>query len=106
MQEQAILVTTTVATEQQADSLAHAIVENKLAACVQIHPIRSIYRWKGDVSNEPEHLLNIKTLDRNYAALEEFIRERHPYETPEIISIPITGGSQTYLDWLRDSVAG
>ncbi len=88
-----IIVITTVATEQQADALAQSIVTAKLAACVQIQPIRSVYQWKGEVCAESEFRLVIKTSENHYAALEQHIKANHAYETPEIVRLPITGGS-------------
>jgi periplasmic divalent cation tolerance protein len=99
-----ILVLTTVGTRQFANGLARSIVEARLAACVQIQSVQSVYRWKGDIANEPEWLLAIKTVDRLYAVLERHIRANHSYQTPEIVRLPITGGSADYLAWLSASV--
>jgi len=104
MQNEYVLVLTTVASEEDAADLARGIVEARLAACVHIDVIRSIYRWKGEVHNEPEWRLNIKTTAVHYAQLERFIKAHHGYETPEIVRIEIAAGSQEYLAWIRDSV--
>jgi periplasmic divalent cation tolerance protein len=96
-----VIVLTTVATEQHADALAQSIVTAKLAACVQIQPIRSVYRWKGEVCAEPEFRLTIKTIDSLYPALEQHIKANHAYETPEIVKLPITG-SREYLAWIDE----
>lgn len=96
---------TTVPDEQQAGELARSIVAAGLAACVQILPIRSVYRWKGEVCNEPECLLVIKTTAARFPELEQHIRAHHAYETPEIIQLPITAGSHDYLAWIDASVA-
>jgi periplasmic divalent cation tolerance protein len=104
MDDTFILVLTTVATEAQAATLARSIVSAGLAACVQIQPIRSVYRWKGEVCDEPECLLMIKTAARRYAALEQHIKANHAYETPEIVQLPITGGSPQYLHWIEASL--
>lgn len=96
------VVLTTVSTAQAAETLAREIVEARLGACVQIESIQSIYRWQGAVCHEPEHRLSVKTRQARFAALEQFIRARHSYETPEIVQIPITAGSAGYLQWLDD----
>ena len=99
-----VLVLTTVPTEMQATHLAHSIVKHGLAACVQIRSIRSVYRWKGDVCDEAEWLVMIKTTAQKYSDLELHIKENHPYETPEIVKLPIIGGSPEYLAWIDTSV--
>jgi periplasmic divalent cation tolerance protein len=104
MQETYIVVLTTVGTKQFANDLAHSIVEARLAACVQIQAVQSVYRWKGKVSAEPEWLLTIKTTDGKYAELEQHIRANHSYETPEIVRMPIAGGSKEYLAWIGECV--
>ncbi|MDA7417041.1 divalent-cation tolerance protein CutA [Xenophilus arseniciresistens] len=101
----ACIVLTTAGTEDEADQLASAIVEARLAACVQIQRVRSLYRWQGEVRNEPEWQLCIKTRTGRYAALEALIRERHSYETPEIVQLPITAGSADYLRWVAQETA-
>lgn len=100
------LVLTTTATAQEAQSLAQAIVEARLAACVQIQPIQSIYRWQGRLCDETEFRLSVKTPQARYAALERFISAHHGYETPEIVQIPITAGSAAYLQWLDEEAQG
>lgn len=104
MEDTCILVLTTVGTKQFANDLARSIVEARLAACVQIQSVQSVYRWKDEIANEPEWLLGIKTVDRLYTAIEQHIRANHSYETPEIVRLPITGGSAEYLAWLSTAV--
>jgi periplasmic divalent cation tolerance protein len=99
-----VMVLTTVGSEEQAGALARSLVDAKLAACVHIQPIRSVYRWKGDVLDEPEWRLAIKTTAERYDAVERHINERHSYETPEIVRIGIEGGSSEYLKWIEESV--
>jgi periplasmic divalent cation tolerance protein len=99
------VVMTTVATEEQANNLAHSLVDNRLAACVQIQPIRSVYRWKGETCTEPEHLLLIKTAADRFDAIEQHIKAHHSYETPEIVQVPITAGSAEYLRWIDASLS-
>jgi periplasmic divalent cation tolerance protein len=102
----ACIVMTTASTEDEAEALGTAIVEAGLAACVQVQRVRSFYVWQGTLHREPEWLLLIKTLAARYAVLEAFIRERHSYETPEIVQLPITAGSADYLHWLAGGSAG
>jgi periplasmic divalent cation tolerance protein len=96
------VVLTTTATEEEAQSLAHGIVEARLGACVQIQPVQSFYRWQGKLCNEAEFRLSIKTTAMRYAALERFIQKHHSYETPELVQIAITTGSAGYLQWLDE----
>jgi periplasmic divalent cation tolerance protein len=98
-------VTTTVATRAEAERIAATLVEERLAACVQIAgPIASVYRWKGAVENAPEWYCYCKTTRARYPALEARLRALHPYETPEIIAVPIVAGLPAYLAWIEDSV--
>jgi len=98
-------VTTTTETKEQAQTIAQHLVETKLAVCVQITgPITSIYRWKGKVENAQEWLCLIKTRDDLYNKVEAAIKSHHPYETPEIIAVPIVKGSKEYLSWLDDEL--
>lgn len=100
------LVLNTCPDGETARRLAEALVEEKLAACVNILPgLSSVYRWKGAVEHEAEHLLLIKTTAGRYPELEQAIRARHPYEVPEIIALPLSAGSAPYLDWVSDSCA-
>ena len=94
------IVLTAMASEAEADALARQIVEARLGACVQILPVKSIYRWKGALCSEPEWQLSIKTRQARFEALAQFITAHHAYETPEILQIPITAGSAAYLRWV------
>jgi periplasmic divalent cation tolerance protein len=88
-----------------AETLARTLVGEGLAACVNRLPgIRSTYRWQGQVQEDAETLLVIKSTANAYPALERRIRELHPYETPEVIALPIVRGSQPYLEWLDAAV--
>ncbi len=85
-----------------ARALAQRLVESELAACVNVIPgIESHYRWNGMLECESEHLLLIKTHQARLKALEHMIREMVPYETPELLVLPVMGGSQDYLAWMR-----
>ena len=95
------LVMTTVAQEDEAATLAQAIVQARLGACVQVQAVRSFYIWDDQPQAQGEWLLMIKTRAAVYAALQAFVRERHSYETPEIICLPITAGAADYVAWVR-----
>lgn len=100
-------VTTTAGSEQEAEQIAAALVERRLAACVQvIGPIASRYRWQGEVETAREWICVAKTSAARYAELEATIRELHSYEEPEIIATPIVAGSAGYLEWVSQSVGG
>lgn len=99
------LVWVTVGSREEGERLAEALVGERLAACVHVvGPIRSIYRWQGEVHRDEEHLLFIKTTRERCAALERRVRELHSYDVPEVIVLPIEGGSAAYLAWLREQV--
>jgi periplasmic divalent cation tolerance protein len=101
----ALVVLTTCATPEEAKSLAAALVERRLAACVStLSNATSTYRWQGAVRQEQENLLVIKTTEARFAALEQLIRECSSYELPEVLAIPVQTGSARYLDWLRAAV--
>jgi periplasmic divalent cation tolerance protein len=85
----------------EAEKIAKAIVGEKLVACVNIVPVRSVYSWKGEVCDEGEHLLIIKTRSSLIDRLTERIRELHSYEVPEIIAIPIVAGHAPYMEWIQ-----
>jgi len=96
-----ILVSTTTETEQAAQKIAKALVEQRLAACVQVAgPIYSAYRWQGEVQSSQEWLCTAKTRRTLFAQVEKAIAELHSYDCPEIIATPITDGSSAYLAWL------
>lgn len=97
------VVQTALSSEAQAAELARALVQARLAACVQVQPIRSFYVWQERAHDEPEWLLSIKTRLALYPQLEAWLRERHPYDTPEIVCLPITAGSASYLAWVKDN---
>lgn len=90
--------------EAEASTIARTLVEERLAACVNlIAPIRSIYRWRGAIEESRECLLLIKTRTRHYAKLERRIKQMHSYEVPEIVAVPLVQGSRDYLKWIADS---
>ncbi|MDR0776586.1 MAG: divalent-cation tolerance protein CutA [Azonexus sp.] len=98
-----LLLITNCPDETVANAIALAVVEEKLAACVNLLPrVQSIYRWQGVVESASEIPLLIKTTGERYAALEARIRELHPYTVPEIIAVPISRGLPAYLNWLAE----
>ncbi|NWG03076.1 MAG: divalent-cation tolerance protein CutA [Syntrophaceae bacterium] len=99
-----IVVLVTCGSEEEALKIANALVEEHLAACVNmVSPIRSIYRWEGKIWDEKEWLLLIKTQRPRFEELEKRVKSLHSYAVPEIISLAITDGSLAYLNWLRES---
>ena len=101
----AIVVVTTVGTEEQAYLIAREIIARRQAACVNIVPaIRSIYRWKGKICKDGELLLIVKTLQEEFEGVAATIRELHSYELPEILSFGVSQGDQSFLDWIASSV--
>ncbi len=102
-----IQVTTTASSKDEAEKIARALLEKRLAACVQVvGPIESHYWWNGNIEQAGEWLCIIKTLRDKFSAVESAIRANHSYEVPEIVACPIEGGSEPYLRWLRNETAG
>jgi periplasmic divalent cation tolerance protein len=102
LQIETILVITNLPDREIARRLAGRLVEERLAACVNIlAPCESVYRWQGQIETAQEITLLIKTLRTHYGKVEKAIRECHPYELPEIIAVPITAGLPAYLEWLE-----
>jgi periplasmic divalent cation tolerance protein len=88
-----------------AKSLAAGLVEQGLAACVNVLPeIRSIYRWRDEIHDEGEVLLLAKTSRQAYASLESWLLEHHPYEVPEVLALPVQAGAADYLDWVLSEI--
>ena len=98
------IVLVTAGSQTEAEAIAFALVESKLAACVSLNPIRSIYTWSGEVCSDEEWQLTIKTDLTQFEALEAKIRQLHSYEVPEIIALPIVAGSLAYLQWIGQTV--
>jgi periplasmic divalent cation tolerance protein len=96
-----VIVTTTAGSEAVARELAGGVVAARLGACAQIVPVTSVYRWDGTVHTEPEWRVEIKTAADRAGALTAHLRERHPYDLPEIVVTPIAGGSAEYLAWVN-----
>ena len=100
-----IQVLTTTDKKEDAERIATLLVEEKLAACVQIAgPVASLYRWKGKIERAQEWQCWIKSKEVLYEEIEKAIKSVHPYEVPEIIAMPIITGSRDYLEWLESEV--
>jgi periplasmic divalent cation tolerance protein len=101
----AIVVVTTVGTEEQAYLIARELVSRRQAACVNVMPgVRSIYRWKGKICKDGELLLIIKTQEAEFEGVSETIRELHSYELPEILAFNVSKGEKNFLAWIASSV--
>ncbi len=98
------IVLTTAGSREEAETIARALVERRLAACVNVVPVQSVYRWKEKVEDAPEWLLLIKTTAEAFEEVEAAIRELHSYDLPECVAVGIEGGSEEYLDWISDNV--
>lgn len=103
MSPEVLLVLTNCPDDDVAERIALALVENRLAACVNaLPPVQSTYRWQGSVEQASEVPLLIKCTRERYAAVEEAIRQLHPYTVPEIIALPLAAGFAPYLRWVAD----
>ncbi len=101
----ALVVITTVGTEEQANDIARELVCRRHAACVNIVPgLRSVYRWQGKVCRDSEFLLMVKTEEEEYPQVEQAIRELHSYELPEILAFRVERGDANFLAWIRGSL--
>lgn len=99
------MVYITVSSAAEGERIAHALVEERLAACVnRIAGVRSTYRWQGQVEQSEEELLLVKTSQERFPSLARRVQELHRYEVPEVIAVPIAAGSDNYLQWLHEQV--
>ena len=100
-----LVVLVTVPSREKGEEIAGQLVEAQVAACVNVvGPIRSVYRWQGEVCTDDEHLLVIKTTRQRYPELEDKVRALHSYDVPEVLALPVHAGSEAYLDWVVDEV--
>jgi periplasmic divalent cation tolerance protein len=100
-----IVILSTCSDEQEAERIARALVETRLAACVSVVPrVRSFYRWKGAVEDASECLLVIKSSRALLAELRSALEKAHSYEVPEVVAIPIVDGAPNYLNWLHENL--
>jgi periplasmic divalent cation tolerance protein len=97
-----VVLLVTAGSESEAETIAKALIEERLAACVNvISPIRSLYRWEGRVMDDREWLLLIKTRAERFSVVEARVKALHSYQVPEVIALPIVAGAKAYLEWLR-----
>src|SRR5215475_3029277 len=107
MENDAMLVLSTASSEKEAMTIAQALVDQELAACVNIVPaIRSIYRWKGKIWNEVENLIFIKTTSEQLEEIKKTLKDLHSYELPEVLALKIDDGERNVLNWIGSSVKG
>lgn len=104
MTSEYVIVLVTASSQQEAEAIAQALVAAKMAACVSLMPVHSIYTWQEQMHSQQEWQLVIKTHLSQFFQLEKKIRELHAYEIPEIIALPIIAGSQPYLQWISDNI--
>jgi len=106
MGERAVLIMVTTGARDDAERLGEGLVVEHLAACCSVVPmVHSIYYWEGKLKREHEALLLVKTLESQGQAVQDYVRAHHEYELPEILQIPIEGGSAGYMSWLEKQVA-
>jgi periplasmic divalent cation tolerance protein len=102
-----IVILTTCAVESDAERMARALIDGRLAACVNVVPgVRSFYRWEGETQCGQEFLLIVKTSRALFEALRAEMEKLHPYEVPELLALPVVAGSETYLTWLQSNLRG
>lgn len=100
-----IVILCTCSSQEEAEKIALRLLEERLAACVNVLPAgRSYYRWQGAIESAAEHLLLIKSSAALFPALEKAVRQLHSYEVPELLVLPVSGGSADYLAWLRGNL--
>jgi len=98
----AVVVLTTAGSEEEARKIADALIERRLAACVNVvGGVTSVYRWEGTIQRDPEVLMIIKSTEARLEALKNRVAELHSYQVPEIIAVPVSEGWPAYLDWVR-----
>jgi periplasmic divalent cation tolerance protein len=106
MGEKAVLILVTAGARNDAERIGEGLVVEHLAACCNVIPtVASFYYWEGQLQRDHEALLLIKTLESLAPKVEEYVRTHHTYELPEILQVPIEGGSSAYLSWLEEQVA-
>lgn len=100
-----IIVLVTASSREEAEKIAHTLLEERLIACANIvGPVQSLFWWQGKIDNAQEHLIIMKTRKDLFAKIAERVKALHSYQTPEIIALPITEGSKDYLKWLDESL--
>jgi periplasmic divalent cation tolerance protein len=100
VRSEVVRIEVTCGSTAEAEAIAAALVEQRLAACVHLAPIRSVYRWDGAVHHDDELALTVTTVRRHWSAIERLVTELHSYELPAIVCIDVAAGSRAYLDWV------
>jgi periplasmic divalent cation tolerance protein len=107
MNPEYVIVLTTLPSDADAAEFGRALVEERLAACVNVLPVmESIYRWEGAIENDAERQVVIKTARQQVVALWERVRDLHPYDVPEFVVVPIIDGNDAYLRWIAEATTG
>ena len=104
MNNKLCIIMTTVNTKEQANAITSVVLEKRLVACVQIREIESHYVWNGEVCNDSEVLIWLKTEERLYSQVEDLLNNIHPYDVPEIICVPVDNVSKGYAEWVHSSI--
>lgn len=105
MKNKYIIVLVTAKDKKQAKSIAQALLQDKLVACVNVmDAIESMYWWQGKIESSKECLMILKTTQSLFSKVEKIVKEKHSYDTPEIIALDITNGSKSYLNWIDQSI--
>lgn len=102
---QPAIVLTTCPSQAEAERIGKLLLQQRLAACVQYETIQSQYLWQGELCCDSEIRLTIKTAERHYPAVERLILEQHSYDCPQILLLPVSGGTEGYLKWMNDNLA-
>jgi periplasmic divalent cation tolerance protein len=101
----AVVVFCTCRDEAEADRIAAGLLEHRLAACITMLPaVKSVYRWRGIIESAQEVLLLVKTTRQSFPELKKFVLSAHSYDIPEVIAVPVTDGSEAYLDWISEGM--
>ncbi len=101
--EKLIVIYVTCGSDEEAGKLSDGLLSNRLAACVNIADVKSVFEWKGKIEKENERLLIIKSIRSNFDKIEKYVRANHSYECPEIIAMDITAASENYASWVRSA---
>lgn len=103
MPSDVVVVLTTFPADADVDAFASALVGERLAACVNVFPVRSVYRWQGTIEHADERQLLIKTTAERVAVLQERLKALHPYQVPELVVLPVSTGGDDYLSWVAEN---
>ena len=101
-----VIVLTTLSADADADALAQTLIEERLVACVNVLPVKTVYGWKGKIERSPEQQVLLKTTAGRVQALETRLLQLHGYEVPEFLVVRVDAAADTYRDWVRDWVGG